>query len=282
MSNAKFSSWIKYVRARIKSLSAGGDNVLISAYFITGKDRVKTLEKASPEYLSLLGKSLKYEDPDKVRIDYYNGKDTRNTIWVDEFPLKEKQDQSINNSGFQGLGEAEINRIVDERFQEKQRMIEFDEMKNRVQELTTENDELHDQLFKLETAKEQLETDLESKKQIRYYAGMLGDILESFGIAKDKVKRPLAELMGFNDDEKKDKNLNAHKEDNSGIVDEGNKTSNQSEEDQKRNEIISLVADYLKTTSNTTLANIFSIFSEIEQNNVVADDIIQFLNTKKK
>jgi len=282
MSNAKFSSWIKYVRARIKSLSAGGDDVLISAYFITGKDRVKTLEKASPEYLSLLGKSLKYEDPDKVRIDYYNGKDTRNTIWVDEFPLKEKQDQSMNNSGFQGLGEAEINRIVDERFQEKQRMIEFDEMKNRVQELTTENDELHDQLFKLETAKEQLETDLESKKQIRYYAGMLGDILESFGIAKDKVKRPLAELMGFNDDEKKDKNLNAHKEDNSGIVDEGNKTSNQSEEDQKRNEIISLVADYLKTTSNTTLANIFSIFSEIEQNNVVAEDIIQFLNTKKK
>jgi hypothetical protein len=84
--------------------------------------------------------------------------------------------------------------------------------------------------------------------------------------------------MGINDTDEKSKSIEA-KTDNSGIVDEPKSAS--STEEQKRTEIISLVAEYLKTTSNQTLANVFSIFSEIEADNSISDKIIQYINTLK-
>ena len=58
--------------------------------------------------------------------------------------------------------------------------------------------------------------------------------------------------------------------------------TSQSPEDQKRNEIIALVAEYLKTTSNEILGAVFSIFSEIEQDNNLALEIVRFINQKKE
>jgi 23S rRNA maturation-related 3'-5' exoribonuclease YhaM len=107
---------------------------------------------------------------------------------------------------------------------------------------------------------------------------MLGDILESFGIAKDRIKKPIAELMGITDSEKPAQ-LDQAKTDQSGIVED--KQDNPTPEGQKRNEVITLISEYLASTSNQTLANVFGIFSEIEQDPVMADKIIQYVNTLK-
>jgi hypothetical protein len=180
-------------------------------------------------------------------------------------------------SGFKGFGETDINRIVDERYRERQRMTEYEQLKERVLELAEENEELHDTIDGLESENSRLEQEIEGKKQIKYYAGMLGDILESFGIAKDRVKRPLAELMGINEGEQPTKEISEHSSDESGILEQEKK----SPEEAKRSEIISLISEYLRTTSNQTLASVFSIFSEIEANNDLADQILQFINQQK-
>jgi FtsZ-binding cell division protein ZapB len=181
-------------------------------------------------------------------------------------------------SGFKGFGEADINRIVDERFRERQRASEYEELKERVLELTEENEELQDSLEQIEAENQKLTQEIEGKKQIKYYAGMLGDILESFGIAKDRVKRPLAELMGIQEAEGEKKELNSPQSDASGIVEQ---KENLSPEESKRGEIISLISDYLRSTSNQTLASVFSIFSEIEANTTMAETILQFINQQK-
>lgn len=277
MEKNKYTLNLSNIRTKIRTYQEQGKDVLFSAIFTTGKDKTKLIDRAPVGQLSLITKNLKCENPDKIKIELYDGKETPNPLWLKEIVLAPPEPE-VETSGFKGLGEAEINHMVDERFKQRQRTAEYEELKERVMELTEENEELHDSVEELETENARLEQELEAKKQIKYYAGMLGDIFESFGISKDRIKKPIAELMGINDTDEKPKSLEA-KTDNSGIVDEPKSAS--STEEQKRSEIISLVAEYLKTTSNQTLANVFSIFSEIEADNGIADKLIAYINTLK-
>jgi hypothetical protein len=87
--------------------------------------------------------------------------------------------------------------------------------------------------------------------------------------------------MGLNDTADK-KTIQGTQDDRSGIVETHESTNSLSPEDQKRNEIIALVAEYLKTTSNEILGAVFSIFSEIELDNNLALEIVRFINQKKE
>jgi FtsZ-binding cell division protein ZapB len=277
MEKSKYTLNLSNIRTKIRTYQEQGKDVLFSAIFITGKEKTRLVDRAPVGQLSLITKNLKCENPDKIRIELYDGKENPNPLWLKELILSQPEPEA-EPSGFKGLGELEINRIVDERFRERQRNAEYETLKERVLELTGENEELHDSIEELENENTRLEQELEAKEQIRYYTGMLGDIFESFGISKDRIKKPIAELMGITDTEKKPKQLEA-KTDSSGIVDE--KVTDVSTEEQKRSEIIALIAEYLKSTSNQTLANVFSIFSEIEADNEIADKIIHYINTLK-
>ena len=280
METDKFESSMGNIRTKIRTYRKQGKNVLYSAIFITGKEKVKLVDRAPVAQLSLVTKNLQCETPDKVRIELYDGKETPNPLWIKELLIKQEIEFEPQQ-GFKGLGEAEINEIVDQKFRERQRAVEFEQLKERVLELTEENEELQDTVEELESENTRLEQELEGKKQVRYYAGMLGDIFESIGIDKGRIKKPIAELMGINDTDEKPKQIISETADSSGIIDEPAKQQTKSAEEQKRTEIISLIADYLKTTSNQTLANVFSIFSEIEADNSMADKIIQHINTLK-
>jgi hypothetical protein len=279
MEKNKYTLNLSNIRTKIRTYQEQGKDVVFSAVFITGKEKTKLVDRAPVGQLSLITKNLKCENPDKIRIELYDGKENPNPLWLKELVLVPPEPETEPETpGFKGLGEAEISRIVDDRFKERQRNIDYEFLKERVMELTEENEELQDLIEELENENTRFEQELESKKQIKYYAGMLGDIFESFGISKDRIKKPIAELMGINDTDERPKSIEA-KIDSSGIVDEPK--SSPSEEEQKRAEIISLIAEYLKTTSNQTLTNVFSIFSEIEANNTIADKIIQYINTLK-
>jgi hypothetical protein len=283
MERTKYAINLSNIRTKIRTYQEQGKDVLFTAIFITGREKSKLIDRAPVQQLALVTKNLKYENPDKVRIELYDGKEAVNPLWLKEILLSMPQPESEREtSGFQGFGEAEISRIVDERFRERQRLAEYEQLKEKVLELTGENEELRDTIEELENHASQVETELESKKQIRYYAGMLGDILESFGIARDKVKKPLAELMGLNDTSENPRSINSSADDNSGILEGKEAALRVSPEEQKRNEIIALVAEYLKTTSNEILGAVFTIFSEIEQDNELAKDIVGFINLKKE
>jgi TolA-binding protein len=282
MEKNKYTLNLSNIRTKIRTYQEQGKDVLFTVIFISGREKSKLIDRAPVQQLALITKNLKYENPDKVRIELYDGKDAVNPLWLKEILLASQQPaMETEPSNFKGFGEAEISRIVDERFQERQRLAEYEQLKERVLELTGENEELRDTIEQLENHSSQVETELESKKQIRYYAGMLGDILESFGIARDKVKKPLAELMGLNDTADP-KTIQGKQDDRSGIVDTHESASSQSPENQKRSEIIDLVAEYLKSTSNEILGAVFSIFSEIELDNNLALEIVRFINQKKE
>ncbi len=283
MESNRFTVNLSNIRTKIRTYQEQGKDVLFSAIFITGREKNKLIDRAPVQQLSLITKNLKYEKPDKVRIELYDGKEAVNPLWLKEIQLAlPEPGNDTEPENFRGLGEADISRIVDERFKERQRLAEYEQLKERVLELSEENEELRDAIEELENHASQVETELESKKQIRYYAGMLGDILESFGIARDKVKKPLAELMGLNEAGENPKSIQQKSDDTSGIVETREPVNVLSVEEQKRNEIIALVAEYLKSTSNEILGAIFTIFSEVEQNNSLAPEIVGFINRKKE
>jgi hypothetical protein len=228
---------------------------------------------------------VKTEKPEIIKVDLL----TEDGKWVDGSVCDLRPKPSITNvQTFQGFGEAEINQIVDQRMSERQKLIEHEQMKEEVKQLTSENEELQNRIDELENRNDDLEIELESKKEIKYYAGMLGDILESFGIAKENIKKPFAELMGISERKEFTKKelptTTATTTDNSGIIEETKETSTigTAPEEQRRAEVISLIAEYLKTTGNDVLAKIFTIFSEIEGNNAVADELMEYLKNRKE
>jgi FtsZ-binding cell division protein ZapB len=280
MDTKKLAASLSNIRTKIRTYQKQGKNVLYSAIFITGKQKEVLVDKAPTEQFSLITKNLKSDVPDKIKIELYDGKDSVNTIWIKEIKLNEPESEAKQSNSFQGFGEAEISRIVDDRFKERQRLEEYEQLKERVVELSDENEEYQDTIEKLENENERLEKIIDEKSQVRYYAGMLGDILEGIGISKDKIRNPIASLMGISESDKpnEDSPSSQPQNDTSGIVEDDETIS---PENKKRAEVLALMNDYLNSTDNQTLANLFTIFSEIESNPAKAIDIMTFIHSNK-
>jgi len=273
------------LRKKIKLFEEQDIVVLYSAIFVTGGKKDKFVDKASVSKLALITKNLKCENPDKIKVELYDSKDLVNTIWFTEFKFNEPEivSEIPKQSGFQGLGELEIGRIVDERFKERQRLEEYEQLKERVMELAEENEEFQDTIDELQTENERLEKIIESKTQVRYYAGMLGDILESFGIAKSKVKSPLASLMGVTEEEEKEEEIQytrSKSEPTKETTEQQDEIPTFTFNEDGRNEIITLMSEYLKHVNDQILGEVFSIFSDIEKTPTLAKELIQYLHSK--
>ncbi len=274
MNKQQFKYQLGNLKKKFNELAEQGIEIVYSATFTIDGKKQKLVDMADYQKFSLLNRFLEYENPTRVRIEWYDKNDTRNMIGVKDFDF-ETPEKAPEKPAFFGFGEAEINQIVDQRMAEKQRLMDHEELKDHVRELTSENQELQDKIEALENTNVQLEEELEKKKSIRYYAGMLGDILESFGIKREKIKKPLAELMGVDDEKQEPKQVTGQQKDASGIVEE-----EPDPEQQKRAEIINLIQQYLLSLPNITLAKVFQVFSAIEQSPFIADELMDYLKNR--
>lgn len=285
MKPADYDLRIQNLHRIMQSYEKTGTVLYFDMIFFKSGNTKKIFIKSPEADLCLVSDHIKYDKPETIRFEFFEDKNSKNCKFPREFTLKEQLRESkptvTVQQEFRGFGEAEINNLVDQRFREKQKAEEFDSLKEQVTVLTKELDVQTQLVEELEEENERLQSELESKSQMRYYAGMLGDILEGIGISKDKIRKPIASLMGI-DEESDTKQINhqqAKQTDSSGIVEDDEP---QSTDDEKRNEVITLISDYIKNTSNQTLGNLFIIFSEIEQNPETADKILQFLQSQNQ
>src|ERR1035437_7114980 len=107
------------LREKINNFKKQGKDVVYSAIFITGKEKIKLVDRASPKQLTLVGRNLKYDHPDRVRIELYDAQELKNMLWVVEIETNPSSEEE-KPSTLQGLGEIEINQMVDERFKQRQ------------------------------------------------------------------------------------------------------------------------------------------------------------------
>ncbi len=193
------------------------------------------------------------------------------------------QSQPVMN-GFTGFGQVGVEEYINKKLEEDRTARKLQELQSELETSAKEIETLRETIQQLEDEndqhikeKEELNGVLESKKNIRYWAGLTGDILESLGLEKSKLKEPLAGLIASEEGNSKQLQDGHQQDDQSGIVEDSSDPTQQ-----KREELISLINAFLSSVDNQTLANLFFIFSEIEQYPALAEQLVKQLNQQKE
>ena len=274
-----------------------GKEISITAHFIVkGEDKqvaknqkfgviseLRTMaEFYQPEKIMIVvssnGKKKVYEENFDTKLQS-TVKDIQEISKIPQTPVNTMQPFQTDLKGFSGLGQISVEDYINKKLEDERKDRKLQELERELQMKTEEVGTLNETIRQLEAGidehekeKDELEGILESKKNIRYWAGLTGDILESLGLEKSKLREPLAGLIASEDDgQQQQLQQGQSTQDDSGIV-EDNPNQN------KRDEVISLINDFLKTVDNPTLANVFMIFSEIEKDNNKAISILEQLN----
>lgn len=310
MEDSKYKSF--FDRLYYKTYNMGkriGKDISISAFFTIEKENKKLADNDKASIINELRTMAEYYQPEKIMVivdpkgvkkvyqeEFMNNNSETQTINRNlqtsdsQIPEFSNNSQTINslkkellqpNLGFQGFGalsvEDYINKKLDEDRKERKLSdleIELGKKKEEIVSLKETIKNLEEEISESEDENEDLLGQLESKKTIRYWAGLTGDILDSIGLKKEMLKEPLAGLIASEKQDNKQLAEQAHQKDESGFVEDN-------PEQDKRSEIITLIADYLKTVDNQTLSNVFTIFSEIEKDNYISTVLVEQLSNKK-
>ena len=290
MNGTDLKTFVKYVKDRAYDLvNRQEKNLRVTVDFTTNGQTVRKVNNEDRTGVFQLEKMIRFEKPEKVTVIFF----------VDDIPTEytynettvndEKRSLPAKNDRytFSGFGEAEIEGIVNKRLEEERKIREIAELRkeldrknDEITKLSGEKQEIQTRLTEKNDRIEELENELEAKKTIRYFAGFAGDILESIGIKKSQLRQPLA---GFLTEEKNDKKSLPDKQpnasaDESGIVEE---TTTEPSQTEKRLELINLIREYLNSTDDDTLVNIFTIFSEIEQDKMISYRLVEHIENTK-
>jgi hypothetical protein len=241
----------------------GYKTVVFNATFFRNGKKLNTIENADVSAFSQLIRSYeKSENPDKVKVEF---KDNEKgiLIWAKTFDVNEIEEEIQNraNIGFQGLGEAEINDMVQRKFNEMERQKTLEQLQQELQQQKELNEELQFQVNDLQTT-------LDAKKQVEYYSNIIGMAMP--GLAKFLTNTPVGTAMSFlagteeKDKEKKELDSNEKQE------------SKEAQNDQRQG-IISLITEFCSTLTNQELGTLYLLFIELEKDKENIQRILKFI-----
>jgi hypothetical protein len=292
--------YIKYLNNRTLRVKRKiGSDVFVSVYFEHQGNQTLLLDQVNRENISLLRQLVDSNPYDKIQTIIHEDESDFNvyydkqSILTDADIEKKKILQELsassnstmmpamptmpNQSNFNGFGQAQVEDMISKRLEEEKTRMELIDLRDKVQKkdqkISNLNQSIEELQGKLEEAaqeQERLEGVIKLKEDIRYYAGFAGDILESIGLDKSKLRQPLAGLL----QEESQKQIESSKEDESGIVEEESTNPNDT--------VISMINEFLKRTDKETLALIYEILVFIEKDKNTALYLYNHLTQQEK
>lgn len=222
----------------------GHNNVVFNAMFFRNGKKLNSIDQAAVDNFSKLMHSYdKSENPDKVKIEFKD-QDTGNLIWSKQFQWTDVDDEIPRTlSNFNGLGEAEVNDLVQRKFTEMQRSNELERLSAELHKLQTINEDLEFQM-------QDMQNTLDAKKQVEYYSNIIGMALP--GLAKFFTNSPVGAAMNFL----------AGTDEESKALDEGKSDETK---DTQRETILEMIGSFCKSMSNQELGTMYLMLSEIEK-----------------
>ena len=307
--------FIKYLKNRTYDLSVRAKlDVSLSVFLMLNGNRQLLLKNKDRKILSTLALQVFEIKPDSIEVELeFNGK-VENHLFNMNYSGRNEHFQENNDNirvanvmpekyrgfnenngmmGMAGMGnvsQINIESIVNKRLEEERKERELVELKRKISEYndslsknTKEIEKLNSKIESKEQEIEALQKTIATKSNFKYYAGITGDILQSFGIKKEIIATPLAGILTGGNDEDPKAIEQKIADDDSGIIDDEqpNTQAPSSRVSDKRKEMISLISDYLQGIDNKTLSNVFTIFSEIENDPNNSELILNFLRSKK-
>jgi hypothetical protein len=236
----------------------GHSNVVFNAVFYRNSKKLNSIDQADVANFSHLVRSYdKSENPDKVKVEFKD-QDTGSLIWAKTFEWTDVDDEIPRTlSGYSGLGEAEVNDLVQRKFSEMERSKELERMSSELQRLQSENEELEFQM-------QDMQNTLEAKKQVEYYSNILGMALP--GLAKFLTNSPMGAAMSFLAGTDQD-----DKPDGQG------KETDTEPKDSQRETILEMIMSFCKTMNDQELGTMYLMLSEIEKDRGNLQRILQFI-----
>lgn len=236
----------------------GYDTIYCSTVFSKRGKKVNSFERAAAENFSrLLLTYVESEQPDKIRVELRGERDE--LLWTKTFNLEPEQEIKLaKETEFQGLGEAEVNRLLNTKLEEIMRNNELEELRALRDQLEQENDALRQQLGELETV-------VDAKKNLEYYSNIIGLALP--GLAKMLSKTALGGTLGML----------------AGLQDHSTPSNeNDSSEKDQRETIIDLVTEFMRGLDDTQLGHLYLVFIELNNNPDLIGSLLGQLHAQKK
>lgn len=292
MAGTDIKNYVKYIKDRAYDLVERQKRDLrVSVDFTVNGQTIRKIDNEDRTGVFQLEKMIQFEKPEKILVIFFVDGQATEYPFSETTVNDEKRSLPVKNDrlSFSGFGEAEIEGIINKRLEEERKIREIAELRkeldrknDEITKVTGEKQEIQNRLTEKTNRIEELENELEAKKTIRYFAGFAGDILESIGIKKSQLRQPLAGFLTEEKNEhkqlpeKKTTTASSTAKDESGIVEDS--AENQTE---KRQELITLIREYLQSTDDDTLVNIFTIFSEIEQDKMISYQLVEHIEKSK-
>jgi FtsZ-binding cell division protein ZapB len=267
--------------------------VTATAYKQDDEKGIKLFELADIKNLGSLNKLLALDNYWRARIEMFD----INTSHSKPKNVYEYVNEKPAVSHLGNISEIEMDKRFEEKFNARLREIDYQKLQIENQELKSHIVELENDLQDAEEANTQLKEKVNSQQSMKNYAELAGTFLGKMGL-KDKVSDILSGFFG--DDEKKSDEKPSHLNDSSGIIEDfvvsnpqpapepklksetEPKSETESEsvpisEPQPKNEYIELINLCLLGMDKPTLGITFAIFSKIEKNNALAQQILEML-----
>lgn len=232
----------------------GYTNVVFNALFSRNGKKLNSIENASIANFSTLVRNYdKAENPDKVKIEFKN-QDDNVLIWSKVYELNDSlEDIPKSLAGYAGLGEAEVNDLVQRKFSEMERSKELERLSAELTKAIAMNEELQYQVSDMQAS-------LDAKKQIEYYSSVIGMALP--GLAKFFTGTPVGSAINF---------LSGTEETQNQIDQAKDKDPNQ------REVILDLIQTFCEGLSNQELGTMYLLLSEIEKDKSTLKTILELI-----
>lgn len=255
MKRRKIYHMIEVCQKMIKTFPKQGHNkVTFNAMFYRNGKRLNSIDQAVIENFSPLVRSYdKSENPDKVKVEFKDV-ETGMLIWAKTFEWTDV-DEEIPKSlaGYSGLGEAEVNELVQRKFSEMERSRELERLTSELQRVSALNEELEFQV-------QDMQNSLEAKKQVEYYSNIIGMALP--GLAKFFTNSPVGTAFNFLAGTNEEKSFEKPLGDSS---------------DSQRETILEMITTFVQTLDNQELGTIYLMLSEIEKDRSNIQKILQLI-----
>lgn len=214
----------------------GFEEVRCSALLSRRGKKLNSIDRSPKEnFTRLMHQYIESEQPDKLRVEVRNEDDA--LLWSKSFTIEQEGPDVSAPSEFQGLGEAQIHDMLNQKISELRQKEELEELRSETEQLSQENESLRKQLEEAEQA-------MEAKKKVEYYANILG--LAFPGLAKMLSTTPIGGTLGM-----------------LAGLEENEQTQSSSGEKSQRETIIELVTEFMNGLDDHQLGQLYLVFVEL-------------------
>lgn len=235
-----------------KAISAqrmlGHEAINCSAFLFKRGKKLNSIDRSPDKnFTRLMHQYVQAEQPDKLRVELRGEQDS--LLWTKTFSF-DIEPEITPTTEFQGLGEAQVNELLNQKITELRRTEELEGLRS-------ENEDLTEQNLQLKKELDELEGVVEAKKKVEYYANILG--LAFPGLAKMLSATPLGGTIGAL----------------AGIEDT---TLDESEEQKsQRDTIIELAGEFMNSLDDAALGQLYLVFIELSNNPTLIGSLLNHL-----